>query len=249
MVTKKAAVKNPIDAYLSEKNAGFFDSVGKGFKQEAQNFGTAGLGSELFRRGVGSALAVGGALATTTAAAGASKLYNAATKSRDFKKMLDHNPDLAESHKENPKQFNQMFSTLRMFNPAFSRDPIVAGTYMRQMTQNPLTAGSLAVEALGHTGSLPPSPTAALLMAGMKASPIDPMVPGRAAFERARMEHDLSQMKEHRDLGDLRQQSTRARMQGEIADAKHKERYRNEREQLDEWKLHEDLMRHSPYRP
>jgi hypothetical protein len=43
-----------------------------------------------------------------------------------------------------------MFSTLRTLNPAFSRDPVVAGGYLRQMVSEPQHAGYRAVEALNY---------------------------------------------------------------------------------------------------
>lgn len=100
-----------------------------------------------------------GATAATAAVTGmgfaAQKIYDAMTKRMDFNAMLEHNPDLADHHGTNPKMFNQMFSTLRTMNPSFSKDPIVAGTYMRRMMESPMHAGGIAVEALGHGRGAP----------------------------------------------------------------------------------------------
>jgi hypothetical protein len=45
-----------------------------------------------------------------------------------------------------------MFSTLRTMNPQFSKDPLVAGAYMRRMVQSPEGLGGIAGEALSHHG-------------------------------------------------------------------------------------------------
>lgn len=62
--------------------------------------------------------------------------------------MLENDPDLKRKHEEEPKLVNRMFTTLRTFNPAFTRDPVVAGSYVRQMVEDPMHAGTMATEAL-----------------------------------------------------------------------------------------------------
>lgn len=84
-----------------------------------------------------------------------SKLYDAATKSRDFRQMLATNPDLTDMHESNPKQFNQMFTSLRAMNPEFSKDPLVAGEYMRRMSADPNRAGGYLTEAVSHRDRFP----------------------------------------------------------------------------------------------
>jgi len=157
---------NPLEAFLvekqaQEKKAGFASS----FKRSAKNIPEA----------LGSATAQGAA----TAAVGAgiagigmavSKIYDAMTKRRDFHQMLASNPDLVEHQAADPKRFNQMFSTLRLMNPAFSADPIVAGTYMRRMADAPLTAGGVAVEALGHRESTKSPQFDAFLRGGLEGA-------------------------------------------------------------------------------
>jgi hypothetical protein len=93
----------------------------------------------------------------------AEKAYRAATKSRDYEKMMAHNPDLKEYRRENPNLFNQHYTSLRGMAPEFASDPIVGGTYMRQMSTDPQSAGKVVVEALGarkgfasHPTQLPP---------------------------------------------------------------------------------------------
>lgn len=80
--------------------------------------------------------------------AAATKAYYAATKASDYKKMLGSNPDLREYQQSNPSQFKQHYSSLRSINPQFASDPTVAGTYMRQMSLNPQSAGKTIVESV-----------------------------------------------------------------------------------------------------
>lgn len=135
--------KNPLFAYLGEKQAGRFGDFSQGL---GRSFTAGNLGE----RAGNAAMATVGAAGVAGATAGAKALYGAVTKARDFRSMLAENPDVAAKHEEDPRVVNRMFSTLRTFNPAFTQDPIVAGTYMRHMLENPQTAGTHAVEALGH---------------------------------------------------------------------------------------------------
>jgi hypothetical protein len=51
--------------------------------------------------------------------------------------------------------FNQMYSSLRRMNPAYARDPLVAGTYMRQMLDSPLSAGGLLTQTVSTRDKFP----------------------------------------------------------------------------------------------
>jgi len=95
---------------------------------------------------IGAQVAVGVAMMGVGAAARAS--YQAITKRRDFRNMLQSNPDLQDHMSANPAQFNRHYNSLRSMNPNFATDPIVAGSYMRQMSLNPRTAGNVIVESL-----------------------------------------------------------------------------------------------------
>lgn len=126
---------NPLEEFLAEfspkeKTALSMDSV--------KNWG--GQLGEGVTKGMGGMLA-----ATAVAGVGvaAQKVYQAATKARDFRRMLDYNPDLQEHHERDPRMFNQMFTSLRSMNPNFSSDPIVSGSFMRRMVENPMTAGGI----------------------------------------------------------------------------------------------------------
>lgn len=117
--------KNPVEEFLMEKKA--FGSKLKGMAQKAapvlgrmgEQAGTAALA------GVGAA-----GFAGLVGAAG--KLYDAATKTRDFNSMLEANPDLHSHLEQDPGGFNRMFTSLRRFSPEFTKDPLVAGSLMRQ---------------------------------------------------------------------------------------------------------------------
>lgn len=128
--------KNAVDEFLGMKKVAF----GKGF---GQHVGMAASGA--LAGGLGAAAAGGIGMAV-------SKIVDAATKSHDFKEMLAANSDLHEHYQADPKKFNMMFSTLRTMNPQFSKDPLVAGAFMRRMALSPEGIGGIATEALGAHG-------------------------------------------------------------------------------------------------
>jgi hypothetical protein len=151
-----ASEKNPVEDYL-EKKSDFFGPAARGVLRGAKDalqggvrapFSGSRMGEELGGTIMHGAIGVAGAGAASLAALGVHKLYDAATKTRDFKSMLEYAPDIAEMHAENPQQVNQMFSTLRTFNPDFTRDPVVASNYVRRMVNEPVGAGGIATEAL-----------------------------------------------------------------------------------------------------
>lgn len=135
---------NPVEEFFAE------------YGREKRAFGM----SNRFGGAFGSALAQGaGATLAATAVAGASvaasKLWGAATKQRNFRSMMEANPDLQEYHDRDPKSFNNMFSSLTRFNGEFASDPVVAGTYMRRMAENPLSAGGIISEGINMGDKLP----------------------------------------------------------------------------------------------
>lgn len=160
-----ASEKNPIGEYLKEKKAVSFL---QGMRAGAMGQGPGRLGTEVGRSLVTGGLYAAGAAGVGALGAGASKLYDAVTKSHDFKSMLEYNPDLVEAHQRDPKMFNQMFSTLRTLNPQFSKDPLVAGTYMREMSSDPMHAGGKAVEALQHSDKQRPTFGSSVTQAALK---------------------------------------------------------------------------------
>lgn len=145
--------KNPIEAYLGEKTAAQTSLPFGGFGHSFGNAMRQGLNpSRLGESAANAVLGAGGAALAAGAVAGGVRgvqaLYDVATEARDFRAMLENDPDLKRKHEEEPKLVNRMFTTLRTFNPAFTRDPVVAGSYVRQMVEDPMHAGTMATEAL-----------------------------------------------------------------------------------------------------
>lgn len=139
---------NPVDEFLLYKKA-------EGAEDALSAMGAV----KGFGRRMGPAFATGAAIAAGTAGVAAlshaaSKIYEAATKGRDFRSMLEANPDLAMKHEEDPKSFNQMFNALRAMNTEFSAEPLVAGSYMRSMIDStPEMRGLKAVSARLERGA------------------------------------------------------------------------------------------------
>lgn len=146
----------PLDEYLGTKTAAGF---GQAFREAATNPATLGAVAGT------SAMAAGlGALGPV-----AHKILGAITKGRDFRRMMELHPDLAQERERNPELFNQQYSSLRKLNPVFAADPVIAGTYMRQMSLSPEGAGKVLVESLG--GVPRPTPMPAWAEAGLKQVP------------------------------------------------------------------------------
>lgn len=121
---------NPVDEYLELRKEAFGMSSVRG----------------VLPRNVGSQVAAAGMTLGLGAALGAAvpiadKIYGAVTRSRDFKGMMEVNPDLQEMEAQDSQFFNQAYNSLRKVNPTFGRDPIIAGSYMRKMMNNPEAAG------------------------------------------------------------------------------------------------------------
>lgn len=114
--------------------------------QHAAGHFAGGVG-KLLLGGAQTALAAGVVGGVTM---GADKVFDALTKGRDFNQMMKShfNADLHEVRQQNPEAFNEAFTNLRSVNPDLSKNPMVAGTYMRRMFSfDPASAGSILVEA------------------------------------------------------------------------------------------------------
>jgi len=136
---------NAVEEFLTLKESAVAAHPGA-FARFGQHFSHAAVG------GLATA-AVGAGI--TGAAMAVNHILDAATKSSDFKQMLAANEDLHEHYNTDPKRFNMMFSTLRTMNPEFSKDPLVAGAFMRQMHESPTGIAGIAGEALKHRGDFP----------------------------------------------------------------------------------------------
>lgn len=134
-------MSNPVEAYLEEREKVAGDWLSGTSKGIGRVFSPMVLGTVASTAALSAALDIPGAVAR--------KAYYAVTKKRDFTQMMESDPTLGQFQRENPKQFNAHYSSLRSMNPQFAADPVVAGTYMRQMSMSPATAGSVIVESLG----------------------------------------------------------------------------------------------------
>lgn len=122
---------NPIDQYEEMRKAAGFAEFGKGF------------GEAFSGRTLGNVAAIGaGTAALAGAGAAVNKIRMAITKKHDFDAMMHHNPDLEQARTSNPELFAQQYTSLRSVSPQFARDPLIAGTFMRQMSEYPGAAGS-----------------------------------------------------------------------------------------------------------
>lgn len=144
---------NPLDEYLMEKKAGP-QGVLPGMGRFMSGMGSAAVRN--MRTGAEEAIGSGAVgLAATGIGVAAIKIYNAVRKRSDFKAMLEHNPDLAEHHAQDPARFNAHYNSLRTLVPAYAQDPIIAGSLMRSMSLSPHSAGNtlqLAMESRSKTG-------------------------------------------------------------------------------------------------
>lgn len=139
--------KNPVEEFLGvkEKTANMFSQTLSKIPEHATSAAA----------GAAAGAAVG--LAGAGLGAAVSKIIDAATKGHDFRQMMQSNEDLHPHYASDPKKFNLMFNTLRTMNPQFSKDPLVAGSFMRRMIESPMGIGGIAGEALKHRGDFPES--------------------------------------------------------------------------------------------
>lgn len=143
--------KNPAEEYLLSKKA---FSLGGAMAKAKPYAGRAAEGI-----GMGVATGLGGAAFAGVALA-ANKLYDAATKTRDFNGMMEANPDLHEIHASDPVGFNRMFTSFRTMAPEITREPVTAGAYMRKamVGMDPESAGFVPLEAAERSTRSQPKP-------------------------------------------------------------------------------------------
>jgi hypothetical protein len=162
-------MSNPVDEALMAKEAvgmgRFLQGVGQSLRgggnlfgssaqRVGQQFGSSilegigGSGADLGKGLVVGAAGAAGAAGIAGIGAAVKSLHTAATKRRDFREMMDLNPDLSEAQGQNPKFFNASYNSLRRLNPAFGKDPVVSGSVMRRMMENPAGAGTILTGTL-----------------------------------------------------------------------------------------------------
>lgn len=175
---------NPVDEFLLEKRALNLSGITNAAKGIA--------GSRVGRAG---ATAVGmglGAAAFGGLAMGANKAYLAATKTRDFNSMMEANPDLHEHSKQDPAGFNRMFTSLRTFAPEFTKEPMVAGAYMRRAMESPVeNRGMLGVDAMGAMKQQRPNPIVEEAMGGFREG-MKAKGPEKKLVKSQKFHHDAS---------------------------------------------------------
>lgn len=125
-------MSNPLDDFLAAYG-----------EKTAFDWGQAGAhGGNALVQGAGNAV---GTAALAGLGSAAQHIYNAVTAKRDFKGMMEWNQDL---HHEDQRLVNQSFRTLRRFAPDMSKDPLVAGSMVRQMVQVPQGAAGIMQQAM-----------------------------------------------------------------------------------------------------
>ena len=153
--------KNPVEEFLLEKRAFGMNSLKSLGAKAGPALGRAG------EQAGNAALAGAGAAAFAGLAGAAGKMYDAATKTRDFNSMMEANPHLHQHLEQDPAGFNRMFTALRRFSPEFTKDPLVAGTLMSQgMESDPADRGNLVMRAQRERQHPKPSPAADAAVGG-----------------------------------------------------------------------------------
>lgn len=152
---------NPVDEFLElEKSANFFRSIARGVGRQFGPTAAESLGGQV----AGGALLEVGAMGARGIGAAASKIHDSITKKRDFKEMMELNPNLREFNQSpmDQKRFNASYNSIRRLAPEYGRDPIVAGSIMNKMMLNPESSGTMLASMLkapmpgGDTQRRPP---------------------------------------------------------------------------------------------
>ena len=143
----------------------------------------------------GAAQAVGmGVVAVGTAAA--HNAWEAATKGRDFRGMLEANPDVAAMHGADPHTVTRFYNSLRTLNPTFAKDPVVAGSYMRSMMEDPSRAGHQLVQSLAMAPPSGQTPWDSVQRAGLQGL--------GQGLDQQRFQHQQEQDAQHGTLENAR---------------------------------------------
>lgn len=136
-MTTTAAVNILARAGL-EKEAGVGSAL-RGAGQAVKAFASKSLGSPYVQGAVG--MAVAAPLVTAAgvgAIGGVRSLHRAFTRGKDFRRMLDVRPSLADA---DPNKVRLAFNTLHHLNPSMARVPLVASTFVEQALDSDLGTG------------------------------------------------------------------------------------------------------------
>lgn len=96
------------------------------------------------------ALTALGAGAATLGRHGARAVSDSINKSRSYKAMIQENPQLEQA---DPNQTEKVFNTLYRLNPHYAKDPLIAGTFVRNvLDQERLDLGSVGALVQARKG-------------------------------------------------------------------------------------------------
>jgi hypothetical protein len=115
------------------------------YQEDPECVKEAGFG-EQFRSAIpqmmtGAAIAATGSALHSIGGAAVSAIRDKLTHARDYKKMMDMNPHLAD---HDAKEVQKIFSTLHRFNPQYASDPSVAGAFVQETLESArMNIGSL----------------------------------------------------------------------------------------------------------
>jgi len=131
---------NPVDDFL--KHAGFMDllrGLGRGISGSMEQLpadkilsGGEKAGRVIGQVGVPALAAAGLAAVGQGVSKGLGAITNRFTKARDYKAMLQANPALAQADASTTQMY---FNSLRHVSPSLSKDPLVAGSFVRNMME------------------------------------------------------------------------------------------------------------------
>jgi hypothetical protein len=131
---------NPLEEFLMVKAAADFP-------------GMVGMMGKTMGKSLAQGVGAGaGAAGLAAVGIGIHGVYNAITAKRDFRNMLEWNQDL---HDKDPRLLNQSFRTLRRFAPDMSKDPLVAGSMLRNMVEAPGGVAGMMHEAISGQKNIP----------------------------------------------------------------------------------------------
>jgi len=115
-------MSNPVEEFL--KTAGIWGNFMKGLRGEGASGFSGALGSQV-PTGVAAAAVTGVGMGI---AKGFEKIHDRLTKARDYKSMLQATPDLRHFDASHTQM---MYNSLRSLAPTLARDPLVAGSFVR----------------------------------------------------------------------------------------------------------------------
>lgn len=133
---------NPLEEFLQlKKQAGFWSDLGHAFMgglkyeklpQEVKQTVPQAI-SRVVGLGVAPSIAAGAMAGVSRGASkGVDALIDRFTKSRDYKAMLQAHPTLAGADAGTTQMY---FNSLRKLSPSLSKDPLVAGSFVRSMLE------------------------------------------------------------------------------------------------------------------